>query len=351
MSDLVLCIIFLACCRCVSTTGAAMSDLVLCIIFLACCRCVSTSDDSDGAGCSSCNDFIHEALGTYLKLRHFKYSHRAVPNNGPGLLHRSSIQCNGLRTTIKSHEAIRDAISLIGRHDFTILTEFGADDKVDGQDNLDTQLLRLLHDLRHNLSTLLIKEGSPNFHAIINFEESVGHTPTDDDFVHLVQHVHDELDLVTHLGTTEDSQDGLHRRIQYLRKCIQLLGHQCAGTLDVKAFTNHGAVCTMRGAKSIVTINICHLANGCAKFFHFPCLRFDLVAICINTLTFFLDIEAQVLQQDYCAHCWVGSGSFCLRTKHRGAECNRHTKLLLHDLRHWCHGVLLNNTAIWTAQV
>ena len=54
-------------------------------------------------------------------------------------------------------------------------------------------------------------------------EESKCHASTNDKLVNLVQHVVDQLDLVSNLGSTQDGQEGPWRVVQGLVEVCQLL--------------------------------------------------------------------------------------------------------------------------------
>merc|ERR1712217_599716 len=116
------------------------------------------------------------------------------------------------------------------------------DGEVHWQNDFHTKLLRFLHDVRNNFSPFFIIQGCTDRHTILHFQKCVRHATANDHLVHLVQHVHDELDFVAHLSSAQDSQNRLGRRLQNFRECIQLLGHEATRAFHVEPFAHHGTV-------------------------------------------------------------------------------------------------------------
>mmetsp|Transcript_13201 Transcript_13201/g.33301 ORF Transcript_13201/g.33301 Transcript_13201/m.33301 type:complete len:274 (-) Transcript_13201:182-1003(-) len=235
---------------------AAMGDLVLRAILFASCRSVAAADHGDDAAPRGLDDGVHQGLGARLELRHLEDTHRPVPNYGLRLQHSLRVALDGLRAAIEAHEALRDA-RLLGRLlDLAVLAKLGGDHKVRREDDLNPELGRLLHDLRHDLRTLLVVERGANLHLVVDFQEGVGHATTDDHLVHLVQHVHDQLDLVAHLRATQDREHRLRGRIEDLGEGVQLLGHEATGALHLVALAHHGAMSAVRGTKRVIAVHV-----------------------------------------------------------------------------------------------
>merc|ERR1719313_789862 len=334
-----------------STSGAAVGHLVLCAILLAGSGCVTTANNRGGACSSGCNDSVHEGLGANLELGHLEDTHRSVPDDGLGLGDSCCVQLVGLWATVQAHETIRNAIGLCCRLDLAIFPKFGADNKINWQDDLDTKGLGLCSDLRHNLCSLLIIQRCSNGHAIVDLQECVCHTSTNDDLVDLVKHVHDELDLVADLGTTKDGQDRLGRSFQDLGKCIQLLGHQGTCCLHLETLTNHRAVGSVGSAKGIVAVDVGSLSDGSTELCDFGCVSLNLATTSIDSLALFLNIEAKVLHQENGAWSWISSCCLGVSTCNASKELDLDTKLLRHNGNKRLHGEFIHNTAIWTTQV
>merc|ERR1711972_265953 len=203
-----------------STARTAMGNLVFRVILLACSGGVAAANHRDGA-CSSCsNNRVHKGFSTNLKLRHLEDTHWSIPNDGLGGIHCCLVHLHGLWTTIQAHETVWNASFLRRLLDFAVLSKLRGDGEVHWQNNFHTKLLRFLHDLRNNFGPFFIIEGCTDPHAIVHFQKCVRHATTHNHLVHLVQHVHDELDFVAHLSSAQDGQNRLGRRFQNLRESI-----------------------------------------------------------------------------------------------------------------------------------
>mmetsp|Transcript_24291 Transcript_24291/g.76681 ORF Transcript_24291/g.76681 Transcript_24291/m.76681 type:complete len:426 (-) Transcript_24291:71-1348(-) len=334
-----------------ATAGAAVRDLVLSVILLAGRGRVATANDGDGARAGGGHNRIHEGFGANLEFRHLEDAHGAVPDNGLGLINSLFVRRHGLLTAVKAHETIGDTLLLCGSLDLTVLAKLGGDGEVHRQDDLNSQVLRLLHDVGNDLRALLVIEGRADGHVVADLQEGVGHAAANDHLVDLVQHVHDELDLVADLGTTQDGEDGLRRGFQDLRKGVELLGHQTAGALYVKTLANHGAVRAVGGAKGVVAVDVRELADGRAELGDLVLVRLHLVALRVHALALLLDMKAQVLQQEDRAGRRIRAGRLDLSAAAVRQEGHRLPKLLLHDLGHRRQRVLVHLATVWPAQV
>mmetsp|Transcript_45274 Transcript_45274/g.81426 ORF Transcript_45274/g.81426 Transcript_45274/m.81426 type:complete len:451 (-) Transcript_45274:58-1410(-) len=334
-----------------TSASAAVGDFVLGVVLLAGSGSITATNDSDHTLRGGLDNGVHELLGASFEFGHLENAHWAVPNDGLGLHDRLGVELDGRRAAVQSHEAVRDACLLCGFLDLTIFAEFGRDHKVHRKDEFHTKFRSLLQNLRHDLGSLLIVERSADGHAVPDLQEGVSHATSNDDLVHLVQHVHDELNLVAHLGSSQDSKDGSCRRVQDLCKGRELLAHEVASALRVEALSDHGAVCTVRSAESIIAVDICKLTDGGAECCGLFLVGFDLVAFSVNTLAFLLHMEAKVFKQNHRASRRVSAGGLNLCTTTVLAESHRLPKLLLEDLGHWCQGELLDDRAIRTTEM
>lgn len=74
---------------------------------------------------------------------------------------------------------------------------------------------------------------------------------------HLVQHVLDQLNLVRHFGTTEDSQERPLGALEHFGKVFKLLLHQePSGTLR-ELNADHGRVGTVGSAEADYQLTVC----------------------------------------------------------------------------------------------
>mmetsp|Transcript_56425 Transcript_56425/g.147063 ORF Transcript_56425/g.147063 Transcript_56425/m.147063 type:complete len:432 (-) Transcript_56425:63-1358(-) len=330
---------------------AAVGDLVLSAVLLAGRGGVTAADHGDDAALRGLDDGIHQRLRALLELGHLEDTHRPVPNYGLRLQHSLRVALDGLRAAIEAHEAFRDA-GLFGRLlDLAILAKLRGDHKVRREDDLDPELGRLLHDLRHDLRTLLVVERGANFHLVVDFKEGVGHATTDDHLVHLVQHVHDQLDLVAHLRATQDREHRLRGRIEDLGEGVQLLGHEATGALHLVALAHHGAVGAVCGAEGVVAIHVRERLQRRPESRHRVLLCLDLVPLRVDALALLLDVEAEVLQEDHRPRGGIGADLLNLRTNAIAAESHGLAELFLDNLGHGSKRVLFHPAAVGTPQV
>merc|ERR1740117_270245 len=334
-----------------AAASGAVRHLVFCVIILARSRGVTTADDGDGASFGHLDHGAHHALGASLKRRHLEDTHWAVPDDRLGLFDGFCIQLDALWAAIKTHEASRDTVSLGNALDLAILAKLVGDNKIGWQDDLDALLGRLLHDIWHDLGAVLIIQRSANFHAVVYLKKGVCHTTTDNDHIDLVEHVHDELDLVANLSTAKDGQNWCGWCLKHLREGVQLLGYQAARALHVVALTHHGAVITVGSAERIAAEDIRKLPDRLTERLLLLRIGLDLITVGVNALAFLLHVEAHVLKEDYAAWRWIRASGLYLWAAAVLQEGHILAELLTHNLGHRCQRVLLNNAAVWAAQV
>ena len=114
---------------------------------------------------------------------------------------------------------------------------------------------------------------------LTHLEEGEGHAAADDDLVDLVAHVLDEQDLVGDLGAAEDGQHRLGGRVEHLGEGLELLGHEEAAGLGGVALTHHGGVCAVRGAESVVDVDVAQLGERGAEDVGLRLVGLDLVKV------------------------------------------------------------------------
>mmetsp|Transcript_14825 Transcript_14825/g.34080 ORF Transcript_14825/g.34080 Transcript_14825/m.34080 type:complete len:405 (-) Transcript_14825:16-1230(-) len=328
-----------------------MGDLVLGAVLLARRRGVAAADHRHGARRCGLDHRVHEALGARLELGHLEDAHGAVPDDGLRVHHRLLVGRDGLRAAVEGHEAIGDALRLRCGLDLAVLAELGGDDEVRRQDDLDPELLGLLHDLRHDLRALLVVQGPTDGHAVVDLQERVRHASADDHLVDLVQHVHDQLNLVRNLRAAQDGQHRLRGRLEHLRERVQLLGHQAAGALHLVALADHGAVRAVGGAERVVAVDVRQGLQRRAELGDGLLVGLDLVAVLVDALALLLKVEAQVLEKDDAARRGVRASLLHLLADAIRAERHRLAQLLLDDLGHRSHRVLGDDVPVRAAQV
>mmetsp|Transcript_89712 Transcript_89712/g.142776 ORF Transcript_89712/g.142776 Transcript_89712/m.142776 type:complete len:432 (-) Transcript_89712:50-1345(-) len=335
-----------------TTTSTAVGDLVLSAILLAGSGRVTTTNHGDDTLASRLHNCIHQLFGARLEFGHLEHAHGAIPDDSLGFSHGLGVQLHRGWSAVQSHETLRDAICLCDAFfDLSIFSELGRAGEIHGQDDLNTQLLSLGQDLGHNLGTFLVIEGAADGHVVLDLQKSVGHPAANDHLVHLVQHVHDQLDLVADLGTSQDGEHRLGRAVQNLGKGLQLFAHQIARTFHLKAFTHHGTVRTVSSAKGIVAVDVRQFPDGCTKFLDLLLVSLDLVALRVDTLALFLNMESQILQQDDRTSCRISASRLNFWPHAILAECHWFAEFFFQDLGNWRQGILFHNGTIRSAEM
>src|SRR5699024_11007141 len=110
----------------------------------------------------------------------------------------------------------------------------------------------------------------------------------DDQSVHLLQQVGDDVQLVGDLGAAQDGGEGPDRIVDGVAQVADLLLHQVAhsGVLDVVGDAGGGAVCTVAAAEGVVHIGVGQAGQLLGEFG-------DVLGLLLA--------EAGVLQQDHVA--------------------------------------------------
>lgn len=131
-------------------------------------------------------------------------------------------------------------------------------------------------------------------HVFKGLCERESHTTADDEGVDLVEHVFDELDLVRHLGTAEDSKEGAIGALKDFCKVLEFFLHEETGGLFLEVDANHTSVSTVCGAKSIVDVEIAECGELLLEIVYD--VLWDLYLVWAFTL--FGAMEAEILEED-----------------------------------------------------
>mmetsp|Transcript_95844 Transcript_95844/g.165206 ORF Transcript_95844/g.165206 Transcript_95844/m.165206 type:complete len:434 (+) Transcript_95844:814-2115(+) len=334
-----------------TATSADMADLVLSPKVLGGSGGIPTADDSHAPLLSGLNHSVHDGLGALGERLELKHPSGPVPHDGLGTQHRRLVEVVAERPTIQAHPAVRDARSLVPGLGLRVRSKLVSQNEVNGEVELHPLRLGLLDNLRHNLRTLLVVQGAPNGHPVHHLEEGVCHTTTDDHFIHLVDHVVDELDFVAHLGPSKDRQERALRVVQRLSKVVELLLHAESSNLLGQIYTHHGGVGPVRSAEGIVHVDIAQLGKTGTEGRDrvFVCLHLGTGGI--HSFALFFNVEPQVLQKNHAPCSRVRACCLGLRTHAVGQECDGHTELGLEDRGDHLQRELVVGQAIRPAQV
>lgn len=235
-----------------TATGRDVAELVLDTVLGGNCGSVTTTDDDDLAALSSSDGVVKSGLGAVGELLKLKDTGGTVPQNGLGLVDGLLEELDRLLTAVKTLPAVRDTLLVSGLASVGVLVELVGGDEVNGEDNLDVVLLGLLNKVLDGLAASLVEERVADLHVLKSLLEGEGHTTTDDEAVDLAEEVVNELNLVRDLGTTEDGKEGTLGLLKSLGEVVELLLDEETRGLLGKVDTDHGAVGTVSGTKSIV---------------------------------------------------------------------------------------------------
>lgn len=166
---------------------------------------------------------------------------------------------------------------------------------------------------------------------------------------HLVEHVLDQLDLVGHLGTTEDSKERPLRILKRLRKELQLLLHQEPGCPLGELDAHHGRVRPMSSPERIVDIHIPERRKLIPELLDVLCRSLRLRPILVLHRPLLLDVETQVLEQeDRAGRALVDCAE---RGVERGDELDVHAERVRDGGRHGLERVFGVDFAVGAAEV
>lgn len=155
----------------------------------------------------------------------------------------------------------------------------------------------LLNQLLHLLAPRLIKQRVPNLHIIQHLLERKRHSTTNNQTVHLIQHILNQLNLIANLRTSQDRQERPLRALQRRGEVLQLLLDQESRSLLRQIHAHHRRVCAVCGAEGVVDVHIPQRCEALAEFLHVALVCFDFVAVLVLGAAFLFRVEAQVLQQ------------------------------------------------------
>ncbi len=197
-----------------------------------------------------------------------KDAHGAVPDHGLGVLHSVGKEGAGLFADVQTflvggdgvdghggslHGAVNGVGEGIGHH------------HVDGQQQLDALALGLGHHFLAVVDLALVQQGLA--HAVaLGRGEGVGHAAADDQGVHLLQKVIDDVELIGDLGAAQNGHEGTLRVCQSLAHDGHFLLHQVAADGgQVVGHTGGGGVGPVGGAEGVVDEDVGHVSQGLAQ--------------------------------------------------------------------------------------
>src|SRR5450756_664169 len=163
------------------------------------CGGVATADDAEAV---RVDHRLRHGLRARGEGRELEDTHRAVPDDRPGVANLAREQDSGVRTDVQAHPAVRDRVS---RHDVVrrVRRERIRHHDVGRQHDLDAGLLGLREVALDRLDLVCLEQRRA--HAVaLRGEEREGHAAADEQAVRLGQQVGDHPELVGDLRATED---------------------------------------------------------------------------------------------------------------------------------------------------
>lgn len=115
---------------------------------------------------------------------------------------------------------------------------------------------------------------------------------TDDHLVHLVQQVHDKLNLVADLGASEDGEEGARGRVERTREVVELLLQQKAAQALRQIDANHARVRAVCRAEGVVHVDVTVLRQLGSERGDLLLARLELRAVRLDTFALLGDVEA-----------------------------------------------------------
>ena len=168
---------------------------------------------------------------------------------------------------------------------------------------------------------------------------------------HLIQHILNQLNLVRYLGTSKDGEERTVRVFKSLCKVLELLlDKEACGSLG-QLNADHARVSAVGCAEGIVDVDIAQSCKALPEFSNLGRVSLSFCTILVLDGTFFLNMEAEILEEDDGA--WVGSvdGLFDVRANTIVEEDYWPAELLIELASDGFEGILLNNLAIWAAEM
>ena len=253
---------------------------------------IAAADDrrSIGFSKSCCN-----SLRSVCKNRVLEYTHRAVPDNGLGILYFCTVKSNGLRSDIHAHLVSRnlvdvDNFGLDGRI-INRIREVISDNGINRKKKLLAELLCFLDHFLAVVKLGVIHKRSADFVALC-LDEGICHAAADDEGIALFKKIGDDVQLVSNLGTAEDCDERTNRILNCIAEELDLLLHKisdCAGTAlcaDILGYDGNRSMCSVSGAECIADIIVSEISELLCK-----------ALSCLFRLGLFLASEAGILKK------------------------------------------------------
>lgn len=207
-----------------------------------------------------------------------------------------------LLTSIKTKPALRNlGLEVVGLG-WALLGQASSTNKVDWEVDFDTLLLCFSEDFINDLVASFVEKRLSDIDVVHLFEESEGHATTNDHLVDLGKHVPDELDFISHLGSSQNDTEGSLGALEGLGEVLQLLLHKEASGSDLVVDTNHRGMSSMGCSEGVVHEDLSQRGQLLSEFSHLGLISLHLLAV-LDTLALFFDVVPQIFKQNHLAVC------------------------------------------------
>ncbi len=183
-------------------------------------------------------------------------SHRAVPENGLGVLHRLGEQSDGGRADVHPIPTFGD---LLHGHDLGFGTGLttGCHDAVHGKIEFHPPQQSMFLDAPGKVQHIVLDQRVADFHPH-RLEEREGHPASDNDLVHALPQVLDHPDFPRDFGSAQDRHERSDRIGDRPLQIFDLLLHEVAGGGRLDEFRNahDRRMRAMGGSEGVVDIDI-----------------------------------------------------------------------------------------------
>ncbi len=153
----------------------------------------------DGEGWGGRHRLGHGACAL-SERRHLEDAHGAIPDDRASIRQRLGVGRGGRRSDVEAHPPRRDGIGG-DHHDLGVSRELISHDDVDGQEELNTALLCVGHDLPHRGNHVFLEEGIAHLEALRR-EEGERHPTADQEPIDVPDEIGQDGQLVRDLGST-----------------------------------------------------------------------------------------------------------------------------------------------------
>ena len=214
-----------------AAAGGDVADLVCQAELVDGCHGVAAADEREGAffRCEY-NGFSH-GTGTFGKLRNLENAYRTIPQNRGGIFNDAGKLFTGSRTDIQPFPAVRD-VHRVANHGMGIVAECVAGEGFARKHEVHALFLGNAQDVQCQVKFVGLADGLAHMSAEGSLER-IGHAAAENQIVHFVHEVHDDVNLRGHFRTAHDGSERAFRVFHHVVHGVELALHDIAEHLVV----------------------------------------------------------------------------------------------------------------------